>query len=172
MTMHLPSAARAYGLLDITTDWLLDRRGQLFGDEQERLRRYEGLAVAATVQGVLVPWLAVLALAVWGRPAAPAIILLLVGSVLPTALGAGYATRWRVRSVPDRWSLKEWLLRTAGWVPYVIATLQILAAFDRPRSVIVGGIVGGVIGMVLGPFVRMGRRLREQDRDRIPDDLG
>jgi membrane glycosyltransferase len=172
MATHSTSTVRAYGLLDTTADWLLDRRGSLYGDEQERLRRYEGLAVAATVQGVLIPWLAVLALALWGHPVAPAMILVLVGTVLPTAFAGGYATRWRVRTVPDRWSPKEWLLRTVSWVPYLIATLQIIAAFRGPRSVIVGGIVGGVIGVVLGFFARQGRRLREHDRDLNPTDRG
>ena len=169
MTPHLTSAPRAYGLLDTAADWVLDRHGDLYGDEQERLRQYEGLALAATVQGVLVPWLAVLALALWGRPVVPAIILVLVGICLPRALAVSHATRWRVRTLPYRRSRRRLLLDAASGVPCLIALLQIVVALHRPIS---GAVVGAVIGVGIAFFARIGRRERERARDLAPDDLG
>jgi hypothetical protein len=172
MTSHLTSTSRGYRLLDATTDWVLDRHGDLCWDEQERLRRYEGLAVAATVQSVLIPWLAVVALALWGRPVAPAIILVLVGIYLPGALATSYVTRWRARTVPDRRSRKRSILHAAAAAPNLIALFQILVAYHASRASIYFGIVGAATGMVIDFFALRGRRLREQARDLSPDDLG
>src|SRR5512142_652022 len=152
MTTHLTSTPRAYGLLDTVTDWLLDRRGELYGDEQERLRRYEGLAVAATVQGVLIPWLAVLALALWGRPVTPTIILVLLGLYLPTTLASGYLTRWRVRTVPGRFSRKGSVFCAVASAPYLIATFQILAIQHASRASIYGAVVGAAFGTAVSFF--------------------
>ncbi|GAA2621869.1 hypothetical protein [Paractinoplanes durhamensis] len=57
-------------VLDRVVRWNLDLDGDLYGDERERLRWYEGIATAASLQSILIPWSA--AVMVWplGKPAA------------------------------------------------------------------------------------------------------
>ena len=58
--------------------WNLDLDGDFYGDERERYRWYEGTAIAASVQGMAVPWSA--AVMVWslGRPAVLPLAVVLV----------------------------------------------------------------------------------------------
>ena len=55
-------------VLDRVVRWNLDVDGDLYGDERERYRWYEGIATAASLQWLIIPWAA--AIMVWplGRP--------------------------------------------------------------------------------------------------------
>ena len=70
-------------LLDRSFHWMLDADGDLYGDEQERLRWYEGTAAASGVQSIVFPW--VLAAVTWwqGRAAGPAVLALGFAFLLP-----------------------------------------------------------------------------------------
>jgi hypothetical protein len=50
--------------------WILDLKGDIYGDERERLRNYEGIAVAASIQWMLFPW--IVAAGAWRSGAAGA----------------------------------------------------------------------------------------------------
>ena len=46
-------------MLDRVVRWSLDSDGDFYGDERERLRWYEGIATAASLQWLAIPWAAV-----------------------------------------------------------------------------------------------------------------
>ncbi|MET0424989.1 MAG: hypothetical protein ABW046_13985, partial [Actinoplanes sp.] len=73
-------------LLDRVVHWNLDLDGDLYGDERERYRWYEGIATAASLQWMLIPWAA--AIMVWplGRPAVLPLAVVLAVLWLPMLL--------------------------------------------------------------------------------------
>ncbi len=135
-------------------DWMLDMKGDMYGDEQERLRWYEGIAVAASVQWLLVPW--ALAWGVWqgGRAVVSYLLAVTFLFVLPQGLSTVYVLRNRVR-LPANSNVKYLLLGLASALPYVAIMLGAIRAYDGgfdpdgTRGGIVGGAIGGSLALLL-----------------------
>lgn len=152
-------------LLDRMVRWNLDLDGDSYGDERERLRWYEGMAFAAVLQWITVPWAA--AVLVWplGRPAVLPLAVVLVATAIPMALSTAYVRRRRVEPVPVRWTPQwalAWLLTALPYVIFVVGAYYV----DDPESTTwmgaaVGSVVGGLVAVVLVLRLARDRRRRE-----------
>jgi predicted membrane-bound spermidine synthase len=150
-------------LLDRVVRWNLDFDGDIYGDERERLRWYEGIATAASLQWMAIPWAA--AIMVWplGRPSVVPLAVVLAVLVLPMWLSAVYVRSRRVDTVPRRWTGKRLLLSILGGLPFVVFLIGALYVIDPEssswRGAIAGAVIGGAIGIVLSALkVRKRRR--------------
>lgn len=148
--------------LDRLTDWILDREGDLYGaDERERLRWYEGAALAASLHWLLLPWL--VAGLVWFAAAATAHALLAVLALTLLSIlvmdmhvrrGGGVQTESPGRSRK----------RTALTVAYVLPYPVFLVGYLRASGIgfegaVRGAVTAAVVLLVLtGIGLFMGRR--------------
>lgn len=159
-------------LVDRMFDWLLDRRGAIYGDERERVLWYEGIDIAASVQWILVPW--TLAVAAWIAPpeAAPYLWAVFAAFLLPISLMGVYVARRRVRmDTPAMRDPKAVLLSLLFWLPvlsFVVGMTYGLAsrtgdgvARDPLDGAVDGALIGGAAGLAVYyvvTFVRGRRR--------------
>lgn len=125
-------------------DWTLDHDGTMYGDERERLRWYEAIAVTASVQAFLVAW--TLAILVWvgGRPVAPYLLAVFAAFVLPTLISSTYVQRRQVQA-PERPDRKFVLVAVALNLPYLVFVLGAARAYLEGRA-FTGSVVGAVVG--------------------------
>lgn len=152
MTTHSGYAARAT-LVDRVARWALEPDGDLYGDERERLRQYEAIAVAAGLQWLAVPWAA--AVGVWWADRAAAVCLVAVMLVLlaPMLVAQAYLRRRRVDTTPRRWTAKRVALGVAGVLPWALfvagAARALGAGPDTVRASAGGAVVGAALSLVL-----------------------
>ncbi len=150
------------GPLDRFADWILDRDGDLYGDEQERLRWYEAITIAANAQWALVPWAVAIGVLVGGRPAVPAVMIVMGVFYLPILLANSYVYRHRVRTQPERWSRKRWILAVASGFPYLGIALALAVVYHASSSTLLGGLVGGAVGAGAAVLGLRARRRKQQ----------
>jgi hypothetical protein len=157
-------------LLDRVVRWNLDLDGDLYGDERERFRWYEGIATAASLQWLLIPWAA--AIMVWplGRPAVLPLAVVLVLLWLPMVLTTVYVRRRRVETAPRSWRAKRILVTFLGGAPYAVFTVGALYVFDPDGSTWRGAVVGGVLGGLLGVAATVVEGRRRARRDALAAD--
>lgn len=163
-------------LVERLVEATLDRDGRIYGDERERLRWYEGIAGAASVQWILVPW--VLAVMAWvcDRSTAPYLWILYGVFVAPTVIVPMYARRRAV--VVDRSALrtrKVRLLQAQNVVQFFVFIGGLTVGLDLrtdgevPVRAVVGGLIGGVVGGALATVVAIVARRRQADADPAQD---
>ena len=135
-------------LLDRVVRWGLDSdgKGDIYGDERERLRWYEGIATAASLQWLAIPWAA--AVLVWplGMPSVLPLTVVLVLLVIPMALCTVYVRRRRVDTEVRAWTGKRVWWSVLGSLPYVVFMIGALYAHDPESSTWQGAIFGAVLG--------------------------
>jgi hypothetical protein len=142
--------------------WALDLDGDLYGDERERLRWYEGIAIAATLQWTLVPM--ALAVMAWIAPreVAPYLWAMALVFVLPMFATSIYVSRNGVeqpRTIPRRY----WVVTAATGVSFFAFIIGMTLGLDlrdpEPDQNIgrglVGGLVGGFTGVVIAGALRV-----------------
>jgi hypothetical protein len=150
-------------VLDRVVQWNLDYDGDLYGDERERYRWYEGIAAASSLQSVLIP--AAAAIMVWplGKPSVLPLTVVLVGLWLPLLLSTAYVRGRRVETTPRSWSAKRILVTVVTSVPYLVFVVGAMYVYDPHgdtwRGALVGGVFGGLAG-VIGVIVKGRRRAR------------
>lgn len=152
-------------VLDRFVRWNLDLDGgDLYGDdERERLRWYEGIATAAQVQGVAVPWAAAIAVWIFGRPVVVPLLIVLAAMILPMWFGNVYVRGKRVDTTPRSWSAKRIVLGVLGGLPIVLFAIGALYRNDPDSFVWVNSLIGAGIGGALGVAV-LARRTRQRRR--------
>lgn len=149
------AGGRVPGALDRLTHWVLDHDGDIYGqDERERLRWYEGIALAASAQWTLVPW--TLAALVWFADRDAAILLAVVAGVfylgmIPATL---YVNRARVETHRVRWSRKRILVTALAFPAGPVFILGFMRAVGDADAVefsaaAIGGLIGAAIGVAL-----------------------
>jgi Flp pilus assembly protein TadB len=154
-------------LLDRVVSWGLDSdgTGDIYGDERERLRWYEGIAVAASLQWLAIPWAA--AVLVWplGMPSVLPLTVVLVLLVIPMGLCSVYVRGRRVDTDARAWTVKRVCWSVLGSLPYVVFMIGVLYARDPESSTWQGAIVGAVFGAAIGAVatVLAIRRRRRQE---------
>jgi len=154
-------------LLDRVVRWGLDSdgNGDIYGDERERLRWYEGMATAASLQWLAIPWAA--AVLVWplGEPSVLPLTIVLVLLVVPMALCTVYVRRRRVDTEVRAWTGKRVLWSVLGSLPYLVFLIGSLYAYSPESSAWVGAIFGAVIGGAVGTVAAVlgTRRKRRQE---------
>src|SRR4051812_42561393 len=104
-------------LLTRLAGWALDLRGDTFGDERERLRRYEGIVLAANLQLAGVPIAA--AALVWaaGRPAVPVLAPVMALFYAPLLVSAVYLRQRDAERPAGPWTRKRAMAALLGTVP-------------------------------------------------------
>ncbi len=154
-------------VIDKLVSWTLDHDGDIYGDERERLRWYEGIAVAASVQWILVPWaLAVLA---WmaDREVAPHLVVVAFVFYAPQFLVSVHLVRTKVDINKVTWHRKRVIATVATALPFLVMVVGLVRAFDEgldPDGLIggaIGGTVGGVAAILIARAVAR-RRVAEE----------
>lgn len=153
--------------MDRLSRWLLDADGDIYGDERERQHWYEGIAVAASIQWILIPWVAGVALWVQGADVAWLVGVIAAALYLPMIMASGYVGRHRVRLYPEQWSTKRIVLMVLGSAPYLLLAAGFLRLSEPGRAVWVGIIIGGAAGLA---FAQVMTR-RDRDRDSLDGEL-
>jgi hypothetical protein len=153
--------------LDRVVHWALDADGDSYGDERERLRWYEGMAIAASLQWLAVPWAAAVLVWLLGRPAVLPLAIVLVLMYAPMVLAMMYMHRRHVDTTPRSWRPRTIISAVLGGLPYVIFTIAAIAAYQVPgdSDTAIGAAVGSVIGAGIGCLAlwyRSRRRTREE----------
>ncbi len=176
-TSHLSPMPKNW--FDRMVDWILDRDGDIYGDERARLRWYEAIAVTASVQWILVLW--VLAFAAWRAPTAAAPYLWAIGAafLFPLYLSIFYLSRRGVDVSRPSTSRKSNVLQVLTILPMLIYLVGLTIGHDlrKGRSwseispAIRGGMVGGAIGLVLAVGFIVVRRRNENRRSDAAEDL-
>ena len=153
--------------LDRVVHWNLDLDGDIYGDERERYRWYEGIATAASLQWLAVPWAA--AIMVWplGRPAVLPLAVVLVVLYIPMVLCTLYVRRRRVETAPRNWSAKRLFLFVAGTLPFAVFLVGALFAYDPAGDTWKGAAVGGVFGAAIGLLMKGVERRRRDRREAL-----
>ena len=172
MTTPTVAFAERRTLLDRIAHWALDPDGDIYGDERERLRWYEGTAVAATLQWIAVPWAAAVLIWPLGRPAVLPLAVVLAVLYLPMLVCSTYVSRRRVETVPRSWSAKRLVLTVLGGLPYVVFILGAAAAWT-PASFARGmrqGAIGGVVLAVAVLAVQTCLRNRREGNAPVEDE--
>jgi len=159
-------------ILDRVVHWNLDLGGDMYGDERERYRWYEGIAAAASMQWLAVPWAA--AVMVWplGRSSVLPLAVVLVAMFIPIWICGNYVRRRRVETLPRVWSAKRVILGILGGTPYAVFFVGALHAYDPAGATWKGAAIGGVLGGVLGLVVqvRQSRRRRRLEATAVDED--
>lgn len=157
-------AVQSRSTFDRFVDAVLDVDGEIYGDEQERLRWYEGITVAASVQWVVIPWaLAALAI-IDGDRFGPALWTVAAVFLLPVYLMVIHTSRRRVRTVSLH-SRKVLISGVLFHLPLPIMAVALLWPDDAERAApFIGGVVGGTVGVVLAATLTYlnGRRKRSR----------
>jgi hypothetical protein len=155
-------------LLSRLFDQTLDVHGEIYGDEQERLRWYEGITVAASLQWIIVPW--VIAVSIWmgGRPVTSYLLAITAAMYFPQLLTYVYAIRSGVR-LPKFRSAKALFSGLLSGGAYLAIVIGAVRAYDDgldPDGV-KGALVGGPVGMIVALLLArifMKRRAAAQAR--------
>ena len=140
--------------LDRVVHWALDVDGDMYGDERERLRWYEGISTAASLQWIAVPWAA--AIMVWplGRSSVVPLAVILVLMYAPMLVCMAYMRRRRVDTTPRSMRPKTMVAGLLGGLPYVVFLVGAVAAYQAlDDSVATGAAIGGVVGAAMGGVV-------------------
>jgi hypothetical protein len=150
-------------VLDRVVRWNLDLDGDLYGDERERLRWYEGIATASSLQSMVIPWAA--AIMVWplGKPSVLPLAVVLALQWLALMVGTLYVMRRKVDTTPRRWTRKRLVVTLLAAAPFVVFLVGALHAYDPEGETWIGASVGGVIGAALGVGATI-LKIRRRDR--------
>ncbi|GAA0456639.1 hypothetical protein Ade02nite_05570 [Paractinoplanes deccanensis] len=152
-------------VLDRVVRWNLDLDGDLYGDERERYRWYEGIATAASLQWLAIPWAA--AIMVWplGKPAVLPLAVVLVLLYVPTLLSTVYVRRRRVDTAPRSWNAKRVFLTLASGTPAAVFLIGSLYVYDPQGATWRGAAFGGVFGALAGLVAQVVETRRRRRRE-------
>ena len=152
-------------MLDRVVRWNLDLGGDLYGDERERYRWYEGIATAATLQWLLVPWAAAIMIWPLGKPAILPLSVVLAALLLPRLVGRAYVRSRQVDPMSGSWKPKRVVLTILGGLPFGVFAAGALYVHDpagAPWGVrLAGAVLGAAIGVLGSVFEARSRRRRE-----------
>jgi heme/copper-type cytochrome/quinol oxidase subunit 2 len=149
-------------------DWLLDRDGEIYGDERSRFAWYEAIAGTASVQWIVIPW--VLAILVWIAPTSAVWSLSVVMGVffVTTMLCFPYLQAKHVDYLKPQTTKKARLVQVLTGLPMIVfvigATVGVDLRNDVDSVVVRNGLMGGMVGAVVGglSMVALVRRKRSQ----------
>ncbi|GAA1605889.1 hypothetical protein [Actinoplanes couchii] len=153
-------------LLDRFADWNLDHDGDLYGDERERTRWYEGIAVTWQTQMILVPWTITVLVWVLGGSAVLPLAITLAVLLAPLSIMQIYVARRRVEVTPRVWTTKRKVIGLLSGAPYVLFMIGVAFQLGWPQddswiSMTVGALIGLAFGVVMQARASRKRRLAE-----------
>ncbi|GIE27158.1 hypothetical protein Ait01nite_002030 [Actinoplanes italicus] len=154
-------------VLDRIVRWHLDFDGDMYGaDERDRLRWYEAMTVAASVQWTAVPWAAAVLVWVLGEPAVLPLSVMMAVLAVPMVLTTFYLHHRQVDTDPRSWTRKRIVLAVLGTAPWVLFFVGAAYHAAGPSSTVwqstaVGGVLGGVAGVIASAIRARRRRMLE-----------
>ncbi|MGA5300189.1 hypothetical protein ACPCHT_09695 [Nucisporomicrobium flavum] len=152
-------------ILDRVVRWNLDFGGDIYGDERERLRWYEGMTTAASLHHLLLPWAAAVMVWALGKPSVLPLAVMLAALWVPMMVATLYVRHRQVDTTPRSWSAKRIVLLVAGVTPYAVFVVGAQYVTDPDDSSWLGSAVGSVFGALLGvaaAIVKGRRRARQE----------
>jgi hypothetical protein len=155
-------------------DWLLDREGEIYGDERSRFAWYEAIAGTASLQWIAIPWS--LAILVWVAPtdAIWSLSVVMGVFVLTTILCLPYLRAKNVDYLKPPASRKARLIQVLSGLPVVVfgigATLGADLRNNVDSAVIRNGLLGGIAGGALAGFSVLFLIRRLRSRFELPDE--
>lgn len=157
-------------VIDRVVRWNLDLDGDLYGDERERFRWYEGITTASSLQSMLIPWAA--AVMVWplGRPSVLPLAVVLVLQWATSMFASLYVVRRRVDMVPRSWTGKRLLITVLTATPYVVFLVGSLYSYDSAGDTWLGAAVGGVFGGLISIITTIAKIKRRDRREALVGD--
>jgi len=157
-------------VLDRVVRWNLDLDGDLYGDERERYRWYEGIAFASSLQWVLIPWAA--AIMVWplGNPSVLPLSIVLATLYLPMMLCTAYVRGRRVDTAPRSWRAKRIVLTVLGALPLAVFGLGALYVHNPDSATWYGRLFGAAVGAAIGIGATILETRRRRRRDALAGD--
>jgi hypothetical protein len=150
-------------LLDRIVRWVLDLNGPIYGDERERLRRYEGMVTAARLQWLVVPWAATVLVWRLGRPAVLPLSVVLVLFYVPILMCDAYLRRRSVNVDLTPWTVKRVVLAVLLGAPWPLFAVVSVDAY-RGGSAILRTVGTTWISVLIGAIVGTVGRVRRQRR--------
>jgi hypothetical protein len=173
MTTSTVASTGRLSLLDRIVRWNLDPDGDLYGDERERLRWYEGIATAASLQRMALPWAAAILAWTVGRSAVVPAAVLLAVLYIPMVMSLVYVRRRRVDTTPRSWSAKRIEVTVLSVLPYVLFVLGACYAYRSTdaglfRGAAIGAVIGGLLGF--GKAVVESRQRRRREAAPVEDE--
>ncbi|WP_305789749.1 hypothetical protein [Symbioplanes lichenis] len=159
-------------LLDRVVHWNLDLDGDLYGDERERFRWYEGMTTSASLQSFLLPWAA--AVMVWplGEPSVLPLAVMLGVSWFTQLLATVYVRRRRVDTTPRSWSSRRIALIVITILPLLIFIAGARYVRESDNAAWLGVAVGGLAGALIAVVVLIIKgRLRDREEARAGEEI-
>ena len=144
-----------YGSMERVSGWFLS--DDLYGDERERLRWYEGMAVAANIQWIVVPWAATVLVWTLGRPAVLPLAVVMALMYIPTLMAAQYVQAHRVETAVVAWTVKRVALSVLSGVPNLAFLAGCLWSYDHSWSTTRSTLLGALIGAVWSAMIVVSR---------------
>jgi hypothetical protein len=167
------ASSRRETVLDRVVRWILDPDGDIYGDERERLRWYEAITVAASLQWIGVPWAATVLVWILGRPAVLPLGVVLAVLYAPMIMCVAWVRRRSVDTTVRSWTSKRIVLSVLGTTPYVLFIVGCIVAYQQEHpSVFRGALVGAIGGAVLAAAAAaLGtRRRRRREAAAVADE--
>ncbi len=134
--------------LDAVARWTLDEGGTIYGDERERLRWYEGIAITTSIQWIVIAWTLAIMSLIADRSTAPYLAVLAAIFYLTMNIAAIYVARHRVALRVQFTTPKQRLITLIMMSALVITCVGLLRRIDGELST--GGLVAGFIGGAAG----------------------
>lgn len=147
-------------VIERVCDAILDRDSTaIYGDERDRLHWYEAIAVAASIQWTLFPWILAIAAIIDADRFGPALWALFAVYFVPVAAANMYVSRRKVS--PVRFNNPKAIFSAFQViVPTIVFLLAMVWPTGGVDSAFVGGLVGGLVGLagaIIWGLVRMRR---------------
>ncbi len=127
-------------LIEKSISWIVDARGESYGDERERLRYYETHSAMLTVQTYVMPVIAAIVIAIAGKNSiAPVLVL----TSIPTFLAIMGLTYLRQEGVPlVRNTFRKPLRTLIYFLAYATLPIAIFSTYSPSFSFLLGVISG------------------------------
>jgi hypothetical protein len=155
-------------VIDRIAHWALDPDGDLYGDECERLRWYEGTAIAASLQSLAVPWSAAVLVWIYGRDAVVPLAIVLAALFLPLVASTAYVQRRRIDTAPPSWSRKRITFTVLHQLPFLLFAVGAMYAMIGESATLRGALVGILAGSAAGVVMLRVKTIRRRRREATP----
>ena len=138
-------------LIEKSINWIVDARGDSYGDERERLRYYEAHSAMLTVQTYLMPVIAAIVISIAGKNSiAPVLVLTSIPTIL-AIMGLAYLRQEGVSLASN--TFRKPLRTLTYFLAYATLPIAILSTYGPSLSFLLG-MISGLISAAVILFLR------------------
>lgn len=142
-------------MIEKSINWIIDARGDSYGDERERLRYYEAHSAMLTVQTYLLPLVAAAVIAVAGKSSIAPVLVLTFVPLFLASMGLAYLKRQNVSLATNTFRKP---LRS---VVYLLSYMTLPLAIFYQESTSPSVFIGMATGLVMSALIMIRRVRRE-----------